>query len=169
MRFARRGLPLKVGGTYIEDNQRGGVRRMVFWILAIMVVAVLAYIRLAPSDLARWHVQASGSDIGDHPRADGRVWRQEIVGNGRDQLRDLDRIILDTPRTTRLTGSVDAGQVTYVTRSAVMGFPDYTTVGVYGDNPRYLEIYGRLRFGRSDLGVNAKRIEGWLAAFEAGG
>ena len=31
-----------------------------------------------------------------------------------------------------------------------------------------LKIYGRLRFGRSDLGVNKARVEGWLAALEAG-
>jgi uncharacterized protein (DUF1499 family) len=49
--------------------------------------------------------------------------------------------------------------VTYVTRSRVMGFPDYTTVRQAGD---MVEIYGRLRFGKSDLGVNAARIDRWL-------
>jgi len=52
--------------------------------------------------------------------------------------------------------------ITYVTRSRVFGFPDYTTVRQAGPQ---LEIYGRLRFGRSDLGVNAARIDGWLQSF----
>ena len=40
-------------------------------------------------------------------------------------------------------------------------------IGVYGANPRYVEVYGRSRFGRSDLGVNAKRVDAWLAQVEA--
>jgi uncharacterized protein (DUF1499 family) len=74
-------------------------------------------------------------------------------------LATLDRIIRDTPRTRWLAGSVQEGMVTYVTRSRVMGFPDYTTVRQAGD---MVEIYGRLRFGKSDLGVNAARIDRWL-------
>ena len=52
-----------------------------------------------------------------------------------------------------------------------MGFPDYTTIGVYDGliedaDQRYLEINGRLRFGTLDFGVNAKRIKGWLRAVQ---
>ena len=65
-----------------------------------------------------------------------------------------------------LAGSVEEGMVTYITRSAVFGFPDYTTVRQRGDE---LEIYGRLRMGYSDLGVNGKRIDRWLALLRQGG
>jgi uncharacterized protein (DUF1499 family) len=58
------------------------------------------------------------------------------------------------------------GAKLYVTRSAVFGFPDYTTLRRAGDQ---LEIYGRLRFGKSDLGVNATRIDGWLMRLRQGG
>jgi uncharacterized protein (DUF1499 family) len=30
-----------------------------------------------------------------------------------------------------------------------------------------LQIHGRLRFGKSDLGVNAARIDGWLRQLQA--
>ena len=52
--------------------------------------------------------------------------------------------------------------ITYVTRSALFRFPDYTTVR---HRDAQIEIYGRLRFGRSDLGVNAARIDRWLERF----
>ena len=71
----------------------------------------------------------------------------------------LHRIILETPRTEVLAGAPSEGRVTYITRSMWFGFPDYTTVQLEDDG---LEIYGRLRFGQSDQGVNRARVEGWL-------
>ena len=73
----------------------------------------------------------------------------------------LDALVRDTPRTQVLAGSLAQGMLTYVTRSAFFGFPDYTTVRQRG---AHLEIYARLRFGRSDLGVNRARVEQWLSA-----
>ena len=134
------------------------------WMILIVVVTALAYVRLAPSDPARWHRGTGKPELGETLRKGSFTWREAVEGDGTARLEQVDRVILATPRTTRLTGSVQEGQITYVTRSQVVGFPDYTTVGIYGDGSKYLEIFGRLRFGRSDLGVNAKRIKGWLAA-----
>ena len=72
----------------------------------------------------------------------------------------IDAIARATPRTTVLAGSVAEGRITYVTRSRLWGFPDYTTVERSGDR---ITLFGRLRFGRGDMGVNRARIEGWLA------
>ena len=58
----------------------------------------------------------------------------------------------------------DDGQVTYVTRSKWMGFPDYTTVR---NSEEVLELWARSRFGQSDLGVNRARVEDWLQRLEA--
>ncbi|WP_370401626.1 DUF1499 domain-containing protein [Sulfitobacter sp. JB4-11] len=139
-----------------------------FWIVALVVLAGMAYVRLAPSDPDRWHRQASVTGMEPRRKQTGYVWRKEVQGDGMAELSALDRVIMNTPRTTRLTGSVAAGQVTYITRTKVMGFPDYTTIGVYdgqidGTADRYIEINARLRFGRSDLGVNANRVKGWLS------
>ncbi|WP_342635567.1 DUF1499 domain-containing protein [Antarcticimicrobium luteum] len=132
----------------------------VLWVLLALVVGGMLYIRLAPSDPARWH-RAPEASV-DKTFQSGVTRR---VAAGPDGLARLDAIIRATPRTRMLAGTLGAGMVTYVTRSRVMGFPDYTTVQQVGDA---LEIYARSRFGRSDLGVNGARVEGWLAALEAG-
>jgi hypothetical protein len=118
----------------------------------VAALAFLAFIRLAPSDPARWHLMPETVTNRD---LEGGAMRR-VPGD----LAMLDAIVRATPRTRVLAGSVEAGMITYITRSRVMGFPDYTTVRQAGD---MLEIYGRLRFGRSDLGVNAARIDGWLS------
>lgn len=120
-------------------------------LFVVLIAAGLAFIRLAPSDPARWHQMPESVTNRD---LEGGAMRR-IEGD----LATLDAIIHDTPRTRVLAGSLDQGMITYVTRSRVFGFPDYTTVRQSDD---MLEIYGRLRFGKSDLGVNAARIERWL-------
>ncbi|WP_420012217.1 DUF1499 domain-containing protein [Tateyamaria sp.] len=53
----------------------------------------------------------------------------------------------------------------YRTRSKWIGFPDFTTVE-YVDGQ--IRMFARLRFGRSDLGVNGKRLERLRAVAERG-
>ena len=134
---------------------------MIFWAALALVVLVLAYIRLAPSDPARWHRDPQVTGDVDLPHG---VKRR--VKAGPDGLARLDAIIRAAPRTRVVAGSIADGMVTYVSRTKVMGFPDYTTVQQEGE---VLNIYARLRFGRSDLGVNKARVEGWLDALQAGG
>lgn len=129
---------------------------MIYWILAVLVVATLAHIRFAPSKVDRWHVLPQVQDNRD--MAGGVVRR---VTTGVDGLKRLDAVARATPRTTVLAGSVAEGQVTYVTRTRVFGFPDYSTAAQMGDD---LVIFARLRFGRSDFGVNRARVERWLVA-----
>lgn len=148
--------------------------RVIGWLAIGVAVTGMAYFRFAPSNAERWHKQAYPSGMGAIPSAGGFVWRQSVTGDAQDVLAKLDAVVQATPRTTRLAGSVGEGQITYVTRSQGFGFPDYATIGIYqglvedGD-VRYLEIYSRLRFGTSDLGVNRKRVEGWLRVLKAGG
>jgi hypothetical protein len=130
------------------------------WIILILVVGLLAYIRLAPHDVTRWHHSASDAQMGETQLDGGYIWRQDAGADGSAKLAKLDQVVRATPRTVPLAGSVQDGQITYITRSKVIGFPDYTTVTL---KEGVLEIYGRLRFGKSDLGVNAKRIKGWRA------
>ena len=130
----------------------------VLWILLAIIVVGFGYIRLAPSDPARWHTAPQVSADADLTHGVKR-----LVTTGPEGLGQLDAIIRSSPRTSVLAGSVEEGMVTYITRTKVIGFPDYTTVQADGDQ---LKIYGRLRFGRSDLGVNRDRVDGWLAALE---
>nr|WP_303626490.1 DUF1499 domain-containing protein [Roseovarius sp. M141] len=122
-------------------------------LLLLFAVCGLAWIRLARDDVARWHRLPEGVSDRD---MEGGVMR---VASG--DLADLDGIIRAEPRTHVLAGSVECGMVTYVTRSKVFGFPDYTTVAQRGAD---LALYARLRYGKSDMGVNKARVERWLVA-----
>ena len=67
---------------------------------------------------------------------------------------------------TELVRDIDANlQFELVQRSAIFRFPDYIVVQAVdlGDGRAGLAIYSRSKYGRSDFGVNRKRIEAWLA------
>ena len=126
-------------------------------ILAVLAAGLAIWARVAPSDPARWHAMPGA--VTDRDMEGGAM---RVVGAGEDGLSRLDAIIRAAPRTSVLTGSVDKGMITYIARSRLFGFPDYVTVRQAG---KQIEIYSRLRFGRSDLGVNAKRLDHWLALY----
>lgn len=139
---------------------------MLGWIVILLIVALLVYIRLAPSDPVRWHRAAAISGTETKQMKGGYIWRKSVEGDGAAALQALDAVAMAAPRTQRLTGSVEARQITYVSRTALIGFPDYITATVT-DAPgggALIEVYGRLRFGRADLGVNARRIKEWVAS-----
>ncbi|WP_212524682.1 DUF1499 domain-containing protein [Actibacterium sp. MT2.3-13A] len=130
-------------------------------LLALIAVSGALYIRVAPMDVAEVHRTYPGHGPGDWPMPGGFEAVRAVGGDPQAALARLDAIILATPRTRALAGAVAEGHVSYVTRSAVWGFPDTTNVWLEG---ALLHIRGHLRFGGSDLGVNRRRIEGWLQA-----
>ncbi|MGB8622543.1 MAG: DUF1499 domain-containing protein [Paracoccaceae bacterium] len=145
------------------------------WLLALIAVSGLIYIRVAPSDPAYWHIDPT---LAASPGESGVLVRPgdgDITPAPRDMppaalLSRLDAIIMATPRTRRVAGSVEEGRVTYVTRSLVFGFPDYATVtAISRDGESFPVILSRARFGRSDLGVNRARVEKWLEALKKPG
>jgi uncharacterized protein (DUF1499 family) len=76
------------------------------------------------------------------------------------------RMIAQQAHVSLQTTSSDGMQIDYVQRTPTVRFPDLVTVRFYaldGDRST-LAIYSRSVYGQSDLGVNAKRISGWLAA-----
>jgi uncharacterized protein (DUF1499 family) len=143
--------------------------RHVIWLLPLLLVlGFAAYVRLAPSDPARWHVA-----IADPAAPDCTVTATEgaaryacrMPGTPAEVLARLDSIALAQPRTTRLAGSAETGRITWVTRSALWGFPDYTTAEARAEEGQTrLDLHARLRFGRGDMGVNAARLADWTAA-----
>lgn len=132
---------------------------VIVWLVLTLVVVAMGYVRLAPSDPVEWRQMPDQPQVKDFANGVMRV-----VETGPNGLAELDAIATATPYTERRFGSVEDGMVTYVTRSLVFGFPDYTTVRQAGDT---LEIYGRARFGKSDLGVNRARVEGWIDALQS--
>jgi Protein of unknown function (DUF1499) len=140
--------------------------RRVLWLLALVVVGAGAWVRLAPSEPAVWHVDpvtdAAADGVVRTGMGDARV-ALVLPGTAEGVLSKLDAIALATPRTKRIAGSAAEGRITWVTRSALWGFPDYTTAAarVEAGGTR-LDFLARLRFGGSDFGVNAARLTDWV-------
>ena len=136
------------------------------WGLLAVVAAFAGYVRLAPSDSGHWHVApVAEGPAGEVVAGEGWASLRLETGAARDLLARLDAIALATPRTTRIAGSPEEGRITWITRSALWGFPDFTTAEARADG---LHIQARLRFGRGDMGVNAARLRAWQAALAQG-
>ena len=73
------------------------------------------------------------------------------------------------PRVTLLVESADGLQLDYLQRSARVRFPDIITVRFIALSPSQstLAIYSRSLYGKSDFGVNRRRIESWLELLRA--
>jgi uncharacterized protein (DUF1499 family) len=132
----------------------------------IALLGVLAYIRLAPSDAAQWHVEPAAvtalskpnhwlvADGGDAPPVTLPLSADEVAAK-------VARIAMATPRTDLLAGQ--GTHTTWITRSAIMGYPDYTSVMITPTaTGSSVTLYARSRFGQSDFGVNRARVESWL-------
>ena len=132
--------------------------KVLFWAALVIVVGGLLYIRLAPHDAASLHLPVPGEENADMATGAIRVANTDDIG-----FSAAIAYLESLPRTDRLVGRAEEGLVTFVSRSRVMGFPDYTTLE-YRDGK--LKAYARLRFGQSDLGVNRKRLEGLIAAIQ---
>lgn len=132
-----------------------------------LLIGVQSLIRLAPSDPAVWHVDPALVVVPETPnhwllRADGDAPPLLLPLPPDQAAARLEAVALATPRTERLAGQ--GAHVTYITRSRFWGFPDYTSVKIAAvPTGSALVIFARARFGSSDLGVNRKRVEGWIA------
>ena len=143
-------------------------------LLLLAVAGFMLYVRLTPSDPALWHVDPRAIPKPDKPNH----WLIRPVGgdarppNYRLEAPRLaaaiDEVLRDQPRTQRVAGSVESGHMTYLTRTPLMGYPDYVSIRVYAtEMGSSFAAFSRSRFGQSDLGANRKRMEAWLAAIDA--
>jgi len=134
-------------------------------LIVVLVVIAGLWVRFAPFSASKWHIAVIDPNA---PKRIGYLAKINLTASADDVLRSLDKVVRATPRTRVLAGSVDDGRITYITRSRLWGFPDYTTVWVEGlDEGSRLTLYGRLRFGYSDSGVNRYRIQAWLKVLES--
>ncbi len=141
---------------------------MKYLVALLMLLALgLLYVRFAPSDPVLWHgdpLTAEAATRGGwlvRP-VDGNAAGDVFVTRPATLLAAFDRVATATPRTQRLAGGVNEGRVTYVSRSAWIGFPDYTTVtAVPVPGGVALAVHARQRFGSDDFGMNRARIDRW--------
>lgn len=153
-----------------------GAGMSVFWtavgILLILLACFGIWVRLAPSDPLRWHVDPLHAPAGEEGAyvmrpSEGDATAPIFRASPPEVLAAFDRIALSEPRVTRLAGSVAEGQVTYIQRSKLWGFPDYiTALAIPADGGSTLAVWSRLRFGRSDMGVNRARVENWVGRMD---
>lgn len=143
-------------------------------VLVGLTLVMLAFIRLAPSDPARWHedprlVTRSASPNSHLIRMVGGDAMPQVFADTPAGLAQRVHDVALADGATLLAGSVASGHMTFLSRSRVMGFPDYTSVLIEaaGDGAMLLG-YARARFGHSDLGVNRARLERWLGALQSG-
>lgn len=137
-----------------------------------IALASLAWVRLAPHDPARWHLDPRMAARPDTPNF--HLLRMGD-GDGPAPILDMSPEALATrldeiaraDGATLLAGRVQDLHMTYLTRSRLMGFPDYTSVRVEpaGDGAM-LTAFARARFGYSDMGANRARLERWVAALQ---
>ncbi|WP_054009096.1 DUF1499 domain-containing protein [Cypionkella psychrotolerans] len=142
-------------------------------LILIVAAGAMAFVRLAPTNPSLWHVALNPRPLDIATPSPDRV---TALPNGAyvdltaaaDQtqalLAKLDGIALASPRTLRIAGSAETGRITWQTRSAFWGFPDYTTAE---STPEGVTIYARQRFGKGDWGVNAARLTAWISALNA--
>ncbi len=139
-------------------------------LLALLLAAASvfgAWVRLSVADPAQWHVDPDavterGARNSVLVRDGGDLPTLRLAQPPAEVAARLEAIALATPRTVRVAG--EGLWVTYVTRSALWGFPDYTSVKVVPDGAgSAVTIFARARFGESDFGVNRARVESWLS------
>ena len=138
-------------------------------VVVFLIVGTSLYVRLAPTDPQAWHIDPEDPALKSGTnmfllRGDSDV-QSRVYGLSPDALlARLADVALATPRTRAIAGSVKAGRMTFITRSKLYGYPDFTTVTTVpvGGSRGELVIYARSRFGVGDHGVNRARVMGWL-------
>lgn len=159
------------------------IRRFLRWsALGLFLAASVAYylINNAGHDAPRWHRDPATVERADSPNdflaaPPGTTQapidaEAPIFAEQQDTLlARFDQIVRDQPRVEVIAGSIEEGMITYTQRSRYVGFPDYITVKTIAvGEGASLIVYSRSRYGKSDLGVNGKRVTKWLEAIGPG-
>ncbi len=136
------------------------------------VAAPLIWVRFAPSDVATWHVDPMQVARPPVPPREGGWLVRTGTANAPPPVFDtdpatllsiFDDIVLGEPNTTVLAESPSDGLITYVSRTPLIGCPDYISVKAVPEaGGAALMIWGRNRFGTGDMGTNRDRIEYWM-------
>ena len=136
-----------------------------FWIVAVLIAATAIWVRVAPFDARRWHV-----DPADAPEQRPGAYKAQLEVpemSPEDALALVQAIAEGSPRTKQLFGTVQEGRISFLTRSRFWGFPDVTSVAAApaGDQTR-VTAYGRAAIGGYDWGVNRARLASWFEGFD---
>lgn len=136
----------------------------VLFLVLILVLAGIVWVRFAPIDRDAWHVDPGEADVpaGSGLRFIGREAPRypaetEVV------LANFAQIAEDEPNTRYLEGDLDEGMMTFVTRSKVLGLPEIITVKAVSEGRlTKLSIVSRARYGISGARRGGERLDRWL-------
>lgn len=153
---------------------RRRVLRVLTLVLVFMALGALAVIRLAPDDPADWHIDPSAIALRGTPNeilaappgvasARPHIALASVAAPPEVVLGRLAEVLAARPRTRLLAGTPAQGMMTWVERSALVGFPDYVTAKVLPvPEGTALVLWSRSRWGYGDFGVNRARVEALL-------
>lgn len=133
--------------------------------LGLLVLVPVLWIRLAPSDPARWHVDpATAPD----PSTPNFARRAAVIALPVETVAARLAALAEAEGAVRLAG--DARHATFIIRSRLMRYPDYVSVTLEpAPEGTSVTAFSRARFGRGDMGVNRARLKRWFAALEDAG
>lgn len=130
-----------------------------------------AFVRLAPTDPALWHVTLDDrphsikpNDVTVYPEG-GDIAAPVFAETPEALGTRLLAFVLAEPRTNLVAGGPEARHMTFRQSSALWGMPDFITVELHPlAEGTELLLWSRARFGFSDFGKNRARAERWIAA-----
>lgn len=123
-----------------------------FVLICVVLVGILAFIRLAPTDPTRWHQPIS--EINSQNMVGGAI---RVVEVDEATFVRVDAAARALPRTQVVAGSVDEGRVTFVTRSKWIGFSrlyDHRIQRWSAENARQIAVWP-FRFWRQQGTIGA--------------
>lgn len=147
-------------------------------VVVALVVVAMVVIRRADDLVGQWHVDPMTAakpatpnsyryaPLDAEARADEESPRYSVPVD--DLARTFDTVARADARVEVLAGSALDGHVTYIQRSALFSFPDYVSVRFFdgGDGTSTFAAFSRSRYGKSDLGVNKKRLQRWVGTLD---
>lgn len=158
-----------------------GIALKVSMVVLGLCAALALWVRIAPSAVHKFHIDPREDRFQSHRNASKQVLELEAT---------IDEVLAAWPLPKRqgegvktLAGAPEKGHVTYITRTPILRFPDYTSfvIAPLADGPTQdqtspeqtpseqtktpnrvrITVYGRSRFGLRDFGVNKERITQW--------
>lgn len=135
-----------------------------FVLLLLAVIGAGVYFRSVAMPTETWHVDPASVTPPETPNFELRAGAEApIFDLDMDVLATRIDAIATAERADLIGGSLGEGHMTFVARSRLMGFPDAISVKLtpLAQGTR-VEFYSRSRFGYSDMGVNAARVDRWI-------
>lgn len=139
--------------------------KLMTYVLVALALLALGVFRFWPLDMAQFNMDPFDAKPLDKPNFFISIDQDGQFDVPADKLSAaFDRVIANAPRIKSVANG-DFG-TTYITRSRLMGYPDFISVKIVEISPTsaQIKLFARARFGYSDMGANEKRVKTLLDA-----